>query len=160
MNDFLRKRKKKKNFPEPTIPPTLEERACNPNWEEWQDVEGYSCQEHEDKGWCEKDGSFGPEWVEQWGPFSRLAGDEDFNALGCPQCGCIEAGAKYASSGTSGYGDPHFHIKGKDFLQADLCFDIDGQPGGVLRLVEDFDSGLIGPVLYHNLKFSNYDLGK
>ncbi|CAG5079821.1 Oidioi.mRNA.OKI2018_I69.PAR.g9384.t1.cds [Oikopleura dioica] len=135
MNDFLRKKKKKKNFPEPTIPPTLEERACNPNWEDWQDVEGYSCQEHEDKGWCEKDGSFGPEWVEQWGPFSRLAGDEDFNALGCPQCGCIEAGAKY--------GDPHFHIKGKDFLQADLCFDIDGQPGGVLRLVEDFDSGLI-----------------
>jgi len=145
LDGLLRKKKKRKTFPEPTIPPTLEERACNPNWQNWTDVEGYSCQEHEDKGWCEKDGSFGQEWVEQWGPFSRLVAEgEEFNALGCPQCGCIENGGNYEkSSRTAGYGDPHFHIKGRDFLQADLCFDIDGQPGGVLRLVEDFETGLI-----------------
>ena len=79
------------------VTPTVKERACNPKHAIWEDLEGYSCQDHKNERWCNSDGSFGPEWIASWGPFSNLADDDGMNALNCPQCGCIaNAMNKYA----------------------------------------------------------------
>ena len=44
---------------------------------------------------------------------------------------------------TGGYGDPHFHIVGRDQFQPDLCFDYDGEPGtNEMKILEDYENNI------------------
>merc|ERR1712130_499320 len=44
--------------------------------------------------------------------------------------------------GSSGYGDPHFHILGRSLAQPSLCFDYNDLPEKDLVLIQDNNSGL------------------
>ena len=54
----------------------------------------------------------------------------------------LGGGGGYApGNGSSGYGDPHFHILGRDSSQDDICFDFNDEPGTEVTLIEDNSSG-------------------
>ena len=46
-----------------------------------------------------------------------------------------------SNGGSSGYGDPHFHILGISDSQPDICFDYNGTPGTNITLIKDNNTG-------------------
>ena len=48
-----------------------------------------------------------------------------------------QANAQYSSA----YEDPHFHVLGISDSQPDLCFDLNGNPGGKMVIIKDIQTG-------------------
>jgi hypothetical protein len=53
-----------------------------------------------------------------------------------------DGGSNYApGGGSSGYGDPHFHILGMNPAQPDICFDFNDEPDTDIVLIQDNNNG-------------------
>ena len=77
---------------------------------------------------------------------------------------CVRFSSMLRTQYTRSYGDPHFHIKGLNSSQPDLCFDLSGNPGSSMVLIFDSKTGfsvvgtLFKPKNAKNIYFQSFIL--